>query len=71
MFIYIYIYKRKPTKKENVEANVNFKNPDENGIYNNKIEWERERIKIDKSIKTRVNRHIHTKHTGKQLLYSH
>ena len=32
---------------------------------------ERERERIDKSIKTQVNRHIHTKHTGKQLLYSH
>ena len=31
----------------------------------------RERERIDKSIKTQVNRHIHTKHTGKQLLYSH
>ena len=43
------------------------KNTDENEIYKNKIERER----IDKSIKTQVNRHIHTKHTGKQLLYSH
>ena len=34
-----YIYKRKPTKKENVEVNVN-KNTDENGIYKNKKERE-------------------------------
>ena len=54
----------KPTKKENIEVNVN-KNTVENEIY--KIKRER----IDKSIKTQVNRHIHTKHTGKQLLYSH
>ena len=32
---------------------------------------ERERERVDKSIKTQVNRNIHTKHTGKQLLYSH
>ncbi len=62
----IYIYKE--TSKENVKVNVN-KNTDENEIYKNKREGERERI--DKSIKTQVNRHIHTKHTGKQLLYSH
>ena len=62
-----YIYIRKPTKKENVEVNVN-KNTDESGIYKNK---EREGVRIDKSIKTQANRHIHTKHTGKQLLYSH
>ena len=57
---------RKPTNKENVEVNVN-KNTDENEIYKNKIKIER--IRIDKSIKTQINRHIHTKHTGKQLLY--
>ena len=59
---------RKPPQKENVEANVN-KNTDENGIYKNRIK--RQRVRIDKSIKTQVNRHIHTKHAGKQLLYSH
>ena len=58
---------RKPTQNENVEVNVN-KNIDENGIYKNKIK--RQRVRIDKSIKTQVNRHSHTKHTGKQLLYS-
>ena len=61
----IYIYKE--TSKENVKVNVN-KNTDENEIYINKIE--RLRLRMDKSIKTQVNRHIHTKHTGKQL-YSH
>ena len=66
MFLDIYIYK--DTNKENVEVNVN-KNTDKNEIYKNKIEGDR--IRIDKSIKTQVNRHIHTKHTGKQLLYSH
>ena len=30
-----------------------------------------DRERIDTSIKTQVNRHIHAKHTGKQLLYSH
>ena len=35
-----------------------------------KIKTERERVRINKSIKTQVNRHIHTKHTGKQF-YSH
>ena len=30
-------------------------------------ERETERERVDKSIKTQVNRHIHTKHTGKQL----
>ena len=53
--VYIYIYKE--TNKENVEVNVN-KNTDKNEIYKNKIEREI----IDKSIKTQVNRHIHTKH---------
>ena len=60
------LYIRKPTKKEYVEINVN-KSIDENEIYKSK----RERERVDKSIKTQVNRNIHTKHTGKQLLYSH
>ena len=34
-----FIYIRKPTKKENVEVNVN-KNTDENGIYKNKMKRE-------------------------------
>ena len=45
----------KETNKENVEVNVN-KNTDENEIYKNKTE------RINKSIKTQVNRHSHTKH---------
>ena len=51
------LYIRKPTKKEYVEINVN-KNIDENEIYKSK----RERERVDKSIKTQVNRNIHTKH---------
>ena len=49
------LYKFCENKKENMKVNVN-KNTVENEIY--KIKRER----IDKSIKTQVNRHIHTKH---------
>ena len=59
------LYIRKPTKKEYVEINVN-KNIDENEIYKSKRERESRQ-----TYKEQVNRHIHTKHTGKQLLYSH
>ena len=53
----LYVYGNQ--QKENIEVNVN-KNTDENEMYKEREgEW------------TQVNRHIHTKHTGKQLLYSH
>ena len=51
---------RKPTKKENVEGGVN-KNTSENEIYVKKER--RRRRRRDQSIKTQVNRHIHTKRT--------
>ena len=36
-----------------------------------KREEEKKRVRTDKSINTQFNRHIHTKHTGKQTLHSH